>query len=244
MLFYQAIDLPELGLMPGCWDHRETRDTYLGHTAFEGLTAVDIGPANGFWTFEMERRGARRVIAFELGRRSRWDAVPHGGTVSPKLEQQLRRNVEATVRAFHYSKRLLRSRVSMRRGAVYDAPKVLPPSDVVLMGNVLAHFRDPLAAIEAACAVAQRRVIITEALWYREPGFEREAAMRLCPRSHTPQVNHSWWQVTPSLVGEYLQILGFRLSSCIEHEQLFCHSDTDQQARMIPHFTTVAERVG
>ena len=67
--------------------------------------------------------------------------------------------------------------------------------------------------------------------------------MRIIPRHNTPLVNHSWWQLTPALVGEYLMLLGFTIKSCEEHEQMFCYSDTDEQPRMIPHFTYVAERI-
>jgi len=146
------------------------------------------------------------------------------------------------VNAFNYSRKILKSKVKLRRGSVYNAKNVVPKSDVVLLGNVLTHFRDPLHAIQSAASIAKHHLIISEALWYREPGFEREAAMRLVPRHCIPEVNHSWWQVTPSLVAEFLLILGFELTYYEEHDQLFCYSDNDQSSRQIPHFTYLATR--
>ncbi len=57
-LFYQTIEIPGVGVMEGPWDHRAAADIYLGHVDFSGKTVIDVGPANGFFSFEMEKRGA------------------------------------------------------------------------------------------------------------------------------------------------------------------------------------------
>ena len=57
------------------------------------MTALDVGPANGFWSFEMERRGAK-VTAIELGPDDDWDAVPHGGLPPAGLSEALRSGVK------------------------------------------------------------------------------------------------------------------------------------------------------
>lgn len=243
MLFYQTIDVPGHGLMPGCWDHRASVDVFLAHTNFHGLSAIDIGPANGFWSFEMERRGASQVVALELGLFSQWDAVPHSGLVEEPLRAQLRHNVALTKRAFRFTRRQLGSRVRMMSGSAYEAARVLPVSDVVLMGNVLQHLRDPLLAIHQASLVTRKRIIISETIWDDDPLIlEEHAVMRLIPRVYTPKVNHSWWQVSPPLIGEFLHILGFVNLRCEYHEQLYYPSLSDRSGRMVRHFTYTGER--
>lgn len=75
-LFSQAMELPGTGFIEGARDHRRTVDAYLGHVDVRGRRVLDVGPANGFFSFEMERHAAE-VTALDLGSESDWDAVPH-----------------------------------------------------------------------------------------------------------------------------------------------------------------------
>ena len=58
-------DHPGGGKIIGLWDLRQTVDDYLGRIDFAGKRVLEIGPASGFLTIEMERRGAD-VVAVEL----------------------------------------------------------------------------------------------------------------------------------------------------------------------------------
>jgi O-methyltransferase len=69
-LYYHTIELPD-GLHAGPWDCRDVTDAYLGRVPFAGKTVLEVGPANGCFTFEMERRGAQ-VTCLDLGQNSRW----------------------------------------------------------------------------------------------------------------------------------------------------------------------------
>jgi SAM-dependent methyltransferase len=243
LFFYQAIDLPGLGTVPGVWDHRGTEDVYLAHTDFNGMTALDVGPANGFWSFEMERRGAK-VTAIELGPDDEWDAVPHGGRASTWLGETLRSNVERTHADFMACRDALKSTVEVRRGTAYDAPSLVESKDVAIMGNILQHLRDPLLAIERVASVVKKRMIVAETLWVHDRQFLNSPQMQLIPRSNTPEVNHSWYQVSPAFVMEALKLLGFEKQRCWMHEQKFTGSEVDPKPRMVPHFTVSAERQG
>lgn len=75
--FYHTTDIPGVGTVEGQWDLRERVGAYLGDYDFSGQRVLEIGPATGFLTFEIEKT-ARDVVAVELPMdRSFWNAVPY-----------------------------------------------------------------------------------------------------------------------------------------------------------------------
>jgi SAM-dependent methyltransferase len=240
-LFYQAMELPGIGLIEGSWDHRQTENDFLGHVDFGGKRALDIGPGNGFFSFEMERRGAE-VTALDLGPDADWDAVPHPYVDPAGLQANLRDNVRQVENAFWFAHRALGSKVSLVHGSVYDTPALVQPVDIALMGNVLQHLRDPFRAIERVAQVVTDTLIITEAVWEVDEQFLVTPGMRLMPSADTPYCNHSWWQVSPALIVEILRLLGFPQLSFQYHRQSFIATATDKQARWVRHFTVTGTR--
>ena len=57
--FYHTIDLPGLGEIAGEWDLRSSADEYLGHVGLVGKRGLEMGTANGFLSFYVERKGPR-----------------------------------------------------------------------------------------------------------------------------------------------------------------------------------------
>src|SRR5438105_14888696 len=75
--FYHTMELPGHGVIKGRdWDLRGGVDEYLGKVEFAGQRVLEIGPASGFLTFEMEKRGAE-VVSVEVTEDSCWDFVPY-----------------------------------------------------------------------------------------------------------------------------------------------------------------------
>jgi len=241
-MFYQTIELPGIGVIPGCWDHRENCDVYLGRVDFHGKTVLDVGPANGYFSFEMERRGAK-VVAIDLGQNSDWDVVPHPYLDEENSKANMRDNVRKVENAFWYAHGLLKSEVELVYGTVYDVPRLIAPVDIALMSNVLQHFRDPLRAIEQVSKIVKETIVITETLWYESPDFIDSCSMRLIPTVDTPECNHSWWQVSPSLIGNFLRLLDFPQLKREIHQQSFHGSATDKNSRKLNHFTMTASRI-
>ena len=92
--FYHTIDIPGLGLVgDGRWDLRGGVDQYLGGVDLAGKRVLEIGPASGFLTMEMEKRGAD-VIAVELPAFPGWDYVPYPPAVIDPLLEQRRAGME------------------------------------------------------------------------------------------------------------------------------------------------------
>src|SRR6476620_70147 len=75
--FYHTMELPGRGLIEGRdWDLRGRVDEYLGNVDFGGQRVLEIGPASGFLTFEMEKRSAD-VISVEVTDEHGWDLFPY-----------------------------------------------------------------------------------------------------------------------------------------------------------------------
>jgi tRNA (mo5U34)-methyltransferase len=88
-----------------------------------GQRVLDVGPWNGCFSFECERRGAAAVVAYGL------EHPQHSG--------------------FNRIKELLHSRVEYVQGSVYAlGPEELGQFDVILFLGVLYHLRYPLLAID------------------------------------------------------------------------------------------------
>ena len=69
------MEIPNHGKVEGDWDLRDGMINYLGNIDLQGATVLELGPASGFLTFEMELRGAQ-VTALEVLDDPGWDFVP------------------------------------------------------------------------------------------------------------------------------------------------------------------------
>ncbi|HLK70010.1 MAG TPA: DUF1698 domain-containing protein [Bryobacteraceae bacterium] len=92
-----------------------------------GKRVLDVGAWDGWFSFEMERRGAE-VVAID-----RFD--------NPR---------------FHRVRDLLGSRVEYRQLEVYDvSPRTVGTFDIVLFMGVFYHLRHPLLGLERVCSVTR-----------------------------------------------------------------------------------------
>src|SRR5690349_578991 len=73
--WYHTVDIPGHGLIRGGWDLRDCVDDYLGRQQFAGCSVIEIGPASGFLTTMMEKRGAS-VTAVDTPLDTVWEFVP------------------------------------------------------------------------------------------------------------------------------------------------------------------------
>ena len=84
--FYHSIELPGIGLQQGYWDLRGGYDDYFGGQDFSGERMLDIGTSSGALAFEIERRGASEVVAFDLDEGLTYDRrLPTAETVLTKF---------------------------------------------------------------------------------------------------------------------------------------------------------------
>jgi len=100
-----------------------------------GMRVLDIGCAEGFFSFEAERRGAREVVAI--------DSFP------------------ASIRRFNICRSALGSKAEAHLASVYALdPKSFGTFDLVMYFGVLYHLRNPLLSLQKIASVASGTVLL------------------------------------------------------------------------------------
>jgi tRNA (mo5U34)-methyltransferase len=181
--WYHSIDLGNGILTPG-WE----KNTASRLKAFQipddlsGLAVLDIGAWDGFYSFEMERRGAKRVLAT--------DTWPLGNK-----------------RGFELARRALNSHVEDMTIDVLDlSPEKTGVFDIVLFLGVLYHLRHPLLALERIFSVTAKQLILethVDMVWNPRP------AMIFYPNAELHNDPSNWWGPNPKAVIAMLKSVGF-----------------------------------
>jgi SAM-dependent methyltransferase len=103
--------------------------------SLKDLSVLDIGAWDGFFSFEAEKRGAKRVVAYDLHPPDYY--------------------------GFALAKELLGSEVEYIQGSVYDlSPAVYGTFDVVFFFGVLYHLRYPLLALDRIWEVTNQYLLL------------------------------------------------------------------------------------
>jgi tRNA (mo5U34)-methyltransferase len=122
-----------------------------------GLRCLDVGTMDGFWAFELERRGAGEVVAIDLVDPARQD--------SPLVERRVRAtpSEQRRGRTFRTAAEVLGSRADYRDLSVYELdPGHVGEFDLIVMGYVLQMLRDPVRGLEALHAVCRGHLLLIE----------------------------------------------------------------------------------
>jgi tRNA (mo5U34)-methyltransferase len=117
-----------------------------------GKRCLDIGTYDGFLAFELERRGAAEVLAVDLEDHLEWDWPPDFARADLPRDPGFSGPPKGA--GFRLAKELLGSSVQWRALSIYDLdPADIGTFDVVVLGSLLLHLRDPLRALEAVRGV-------------------------------------------------------------------------------------------
>ncbi len=133
--WYHSIELPGGQVIQGSQTIEQLRTRVAQFPLPEdlrGKTVLDIGAWDGWFSFEMERRGARVTAV---------DCIEQPGLL--------------------LAKERLRSRVDYRVMDVYElSPESIGQFDIVLFLGVLYHLKHPLLALEKVCALTRELACI------------------------------------------------------------------------------------
>jgi tRNA (mo5U34)-methyltransferase len=155
--WYHTIELPNGVVTPGQFDHRSLVPHYGLPESMKGMTALDVATFDGFWAFEMEKRGAV-VTAIDLPRASDVD-LPVAAQAQMKRE-----GIDAPIgTGFAIAHRELGSSVKRVVSNVYElSPDTVGVFDFVHMGDLLLHLKSPLTALERVRQVCAHQALIVD----------------------------------------------------------------------------------
>jgi tRNA (mo5U34)-methyltransferase len=195
--WYHTIELPDGTVTPGIWDHRPLVPHYGLPDSLQGKRALDVGTADGFWAFEMERRGAS-VVALDLPRLSEWDLPPQvkQAIIAEGLDVEPGSN-------FQYAARALGSKVERVVSSVYRLkPSELGTFDFVHAGDILVHLESPIAALRSLRGVTDGTALFVDAI---DPGLQGETLTR-----YLGGWEHStWWFPSIDTLAQMILDAGF-----------------------------------
>ncbi|HEV2814823.1 MAG TPA: methyltransferase domain-containing protein [Solirubrobacteraceae bacterium] len=204
--WYHTIELAPGEVTPGMIDLRGVAGKVLPDD-LRGRRALDVGTFDGFWAFELEKRGAREVVATDV-------AALHDAEWPPHRREALREEAERLGvelgRGFAIASSALGSRV---RRVECDVRELTPDAiggrvDVAFCGALLLHLRDPVGGLERLRGVLSPG----GALLVLEPVAVREtllAPRRAVARFEPHYATFNWWVANVAALRAWLRVAGF-----------------------------------
>lgn len=229
--WYHTVELDQGIVTPGQYDHRTLLHHYGIPDDLSKKTVLDVGPAQGFFAFEFERRGAERVVTAEL---PRWS--DHDG--SAELKQQFQStNVDAANEgylhdALAFAIRAKESKVEQSFYSIYDlTPELVGTFDIVFCASLLIHLTDPLRALYALRSVTRGYAIVATVIDQTRFGSRQPRA-----HFHGTATGQAFWAPNMACLEQWALAAGFKR---VERVSTFMLSSLDGQFRS-PHGTIKA----
>ncbi len=177
-----------------------------------GKSVLDVGCNAGFYSMEMKRRGADRVLGIDFD--------------------------EGYLAQARFAAKVNRLKIEFRQLSVYDVRELREKFDVVLFMGVLYHLRHPLLALDLLYEHVVRDMLVFQSLMrgsgenmrvasdypFSETGiFERPQFPRMYfiehSYSHDPT---NWWIPNLACAEAMLRSAGFEIVDHPEEEILIC----------------------
>jgi tRNA (mo5U34)-methyltransferase len=183
--WYHSIDLGHGIITPGYDNSAKKLNRLKLPDSLAGKTVLDIGALDGFFSFEAERRGAKRVLATDS---FAWDVMGKAG--------------------FDLAKTHFNSKVEEMYIDVLDiSPEKVGTWDVVLFLGVLYHMRHPLLALEKVAGVTKEMVIVETVV---DMLFHKRPAVAFYQGSELSNDSTNWFGPNPAAVVAMLKTVGFK----------------------------------
>jgi tRNA (mo5U34)-methyltransferase len=151
--WYHTLELAPGVVTTAMFDHRPVLDRYPLPADLSGKRCLDVATMDGFWAFEMERRGAASVTALDL-------EDPNALDWPASLRSSQKALDETKAERFALAKRALGSNVERVLMSAYDLSPALGTFDFVFCGDLLVHLKDPVTPIERIHSVCTESAVI------------------------------------------------------------------------------------
>jgi tRNA (mo5U34)-methyltransferase len=206
--WYHSIELAPGEVTPGWFDTRAAARKVPLPADLSGKRCLDVGTWDGFWAFEMERRGAADVVAIDIDDPDTWDWPPRSRLERERHALQVLDAVKGRGEGFAIARERLGSRVERQELSVYDLdPTVLGHFDVVFLGSLLLHLRDPVGALERVRSVVSGRLLVVDV---HDPLLS--LLYRRLPVAALDGLGRPWWwQSNAACLVRMVKAAGFEL---------------------------------
>lgn len=202
--WYHAMEVAPGVETPGWFDLRPIVEK-MPWPDLRGKRCLEVGPYDGFLSFEMERRGAAEVVAADIGSPWDWDWPLRSRTSGPEVVAAA--SGERTGRGFETAKRILGSAAERVEISAYDlSPENVGTFDFVVCGSLMLHLRDPVRALEAIRGVCRERFLSAETISLGLTVAHRKPAARLLGGDRC-----QWWIPNPAGHRLMLRAAGFEI---------------------------------
>lgn len=156
--WYHTLELGDGVRTQGMFDHAPVLDRYPIPADLSGKRCLDVATMDGYWAFEMERRGAASVTALDLEDPEQLDwpaALRHD-------HEKAMDETKAT--RFELARTALGSNVERVLMSAYDLSPELGSFDFVFCGDLLLHLKDPITPVERIRSVCTGSAVIANVI--------------------------------------------------------------------------------
>jgi SAM-dependent methyltransferase len=230
--FYHAMELPGFGLVRAHWDLRGRFDDYVGGVDVNGKSVLDVGAATGFLTFEAEKRGATRVLSFDISDAKQQTFLPFKDKLyyrdPDRWAEKYNEEIEQWKNAYWLCHRLLNSRAEVYYGNIYDLPQALGQFDIAIVGSVLEHLSDQVTALASIARLTKETIVVVSPLLQTEERIARFESL-----ANNPEADFTWWTYSLGVYREVFAMIGFSIAKVSHAKYYYMYGDRFEERSTI-----------
>ncbi|MEP6741217.1 MAG: class I SAM-dependent methyltransferase [bacterium] len=230
--FYHAMELPGFGLVQAHWDLRGRFDDYVGGVEVTGKSVLDVGAATGFLSFEAEKKGASRVLSFDMSDARQQTFLPFKDKLyfrdRERWAQQYGAEIEQWKNAYWLCHRLLNSKAEVYYGDIYNLSNELGQFDIAIVGSVLEHLSDQISALASIARLTKETIVIVSPLLQTDERIARFEAL-----ASNPDVDFTWWTYSLGVYREVFGMLGFSIAKVSHAKYYYMYGDRFEERSSI-----------
>ena len=164
----------------------------------ENKTVLDVGTADGYYSFLCESRGAKKVVAVD------WLEFP-GFTAAHKILNSTVEFRKLVVDESNFGFTDLKSKIG-------TIDEIKEKFDIILLFGVLYHLPNPVMVLKTLANITHKMLLISSHII-----DSKEPVMYYYPEgSLTPGDTTNWWVPTPSCLTDIGRRLGFNKSKMVD----------------------------
>jgi tRNA (mo5U34)-methyltransferase len=224
IVWFHSIDLGDGVVTPGVKPAETLHNEVLAlnlQPDLTGKTALDIGAWDGYFSYELERRNARRVVSLD---HYAW-SIDHPAYIryhnetlaagrTPKPPEEVSRAWDAVGlpgrAGFDLARKRLNSSVEPMVGDFMEMDlKAIGKFDIVLFLGVLYHLKDPFLALRRLREVT-RDIAVIETACVILPGWTEDRLWMFIEATELDGDASNWWAPTATGLLAACRAAGFR----------------------------------